>query len=413
MQTITVVDARMGRGKSSAAIQYMNEHKAEKRFMYITPYLTEVERICECCDFDQPDSDRMSKSSELKLHLRQRHNVAASHSLFYLMDEEALALVENGGYTLIIDEEIETVSKVQITAKDFGLITSSLAVVDENGRCSWIDKNYEGKLSGYKDIADTGSLFVRDETMLEILNPDLLTKFDDVFMLTYLFRGSAMEAYLKYAGFDYRIVGIEGIGRHYRFSNAPDSPPPLDLHNLITIVDTDKMNRVGDDRTALSKNWYAARSADNKDIKVLRNNLDNFFRHMTGGSNETRLWTCFKDDADKIMSFGGRYRKNFLQVNARATNEFAAKTDVAYMINRFADPNIVKFFGTCGIEIDLDTFALSGMLQWIWRSAIRNNQHINLYIPSKRMRTLLLNWIDHVSEGGVINEPVELPKVSA
>lgn len=57
MQTITVVDARMGRGKSSAAIQYMNEHKTEKRFMYITPYLTEVERICECCDFDQPDSD--------------------------------------------------------------------------------------------------------------------------------------------------------------------------------------------------------------------------------------------------------------------------------------------------------------------------------------------------------------------
>lgn len=47
MNTITVVDARMGRGKSSAAIRYMNRYKDSKRFLYITPYLDEVGRICE------------------------------------------------------------------------------------------------------------------------------------------------------------------------------------------------------------------------------------------------------------------------------------------------------------------------------------------------------------------------------
>lgn len=90
MNTITVVDARMGRGKSSAAIRYMNRYKDSKRFLYITPYLDEVGRICERCDFDQPDSDHMSKSTELKLHMRLGHNIAATHSLFYLMDAEAL-----------------------------------------------------------------------------------------------------------------------------------------------------------------------------------------------------------------------------------------------------------------------------------------------------------------------------------
>ena len=44
---ITVVDARMGRGKSSAAIRYMNENKGKRRFLYITPFLDEVGRICE------------------------------------------------------------------------------------------------------------------------------------------------------------------------------------------------------------------------------------------------------------------------------------------------------------------------------------------------------------------------------
>ena len=37
MNQITIVDARMGRGKSSAAIRYMNRHKDSKRFLYITP----------------------------------------------------------------------------------------------------------------------------------------------------------------------------------------------------------------------------------------------------------------------------------------------------------------------------------------------------------------------------------------
>ena len=50
-QVITVVDARMGRGKSSAAIRYMNENRNRKRFLYITPYIKEVERICESVSY--------------------------------------------------------------------------------------------------------------------------------------------------------------------------------------------------------------------------------------------------------------------------------------------------------------------------------------------------------------------------
>ena len=40
-----------------------------------------------------------------------------------------------------------------------------------------------------------------------------------------------------------------------------------------------------------------------------------------------------------------------------------------------------------------DLYALSEMLQWIWRSRIRNGQDINIYIVSKRMRRLLNQWL--------------------
>lgn len=401
MNTITVVDARMGRGKSSAAIRYMNRYKGAKRFLYITPYLNEVDRICEQCDFDQSDSDYMSKSAELKTHIRHGKNVAATHSLFYLMDEEALELVRANHYSLIIDESIQVIERLNVTDKDFALIISQLADVGENGVVRWKDKEYDGRFCDYKELADAGSLRMIDSALLNVMNPDMLRSFDEVFMLTYLFDGQYQKAYLDFFGFDYRIIGVELDEDGYHFSNAPDSPPPLDYRSLIRIVDTPAMNKVGDGKFALSKNWFTRRGYDHPDIRALRNNLKKFFQGVPGGSHDSRLWTSFKDARDKLTDRRtGRFRNNFLQVSARATNEFRNRTDIAYMANRFVDPNLLKFFSERDIEINSDHFALSEMLQWIWRSAIRDNKPINLYIPSSRMRELLIDWMNSTSEGG-------------
>lgn len=401
MNTITVVDARMGRGKSSAAIRYMNRYKGAKRFLYITPYLNEVDRICEQCDFDQSDSDYMSKSAELKTHIRHGKNVAATHSLFYLMDEEALELVRANHYSLIIDESIQVIERLNVTDKDFALIISQLADVGENGVVRWKDKEYDGRFCDYKELADAGSLRMIDSALLNVMNPDMLRSFDEVFMLTYLFDGQYQKAYLDFFGFDYRIIGVELDEDGYRFSNAPDSPPPLDYRNLIHIVETPAMNKVGDGKFALSKNWFTRRGYDHPDIRALRNNLKKFFQGVPGGNHDSRLWTSFKDARDKLIDRRtGRFRNNFLQVSARATNEFRNRTDIAYMANRFVDPNLLKFFSERDIEINSDHFALSEMLQWVWRSAIRDNKPINLYIPSSRMRELLIDWMNSTSEGG-------------
>ena len=401
VNTITVVDARMGRGKSSAAIRYMNRYNVAKRFLYRTPYLTEEDRICEQCDFDQSDSDYMSKSAELKTHIRHGKNVAATHSLFYLMDEEALELVRANHYSLIIDESIQVIERLNVTDKDFALIISQLADVGENGVVRWKDKEYDGRFCDYKELADAGSLRMIDSALLNVMNPDMLRSFDEVFMLTYLFDGQYQKAYLDFFGFDYRIIGVELDEDGYRFSNAPDSPPPLDYRNLIHIVETPAMNKVGDGKFALSKNWFTRRGYDHPDIRALRNNLKKFFQGVPGGNHDSRLWTSFKDARDKLTDRRtGRFRNNFLQVSARATNEFRNRTDIAYMANRFVDPNLLKFFSERDIEINSDHFALSEMLQWIWRSAIRDNKPINLYIPSSRMRELLIDWMNNTSEGG-------------
>ena len=47
-----------------------------------------------------------------------------------------------------------------------------------------------------------------------------------------------------------------------------------------------------------------------------------------------------------------------------------------------------------------DVYAISEMVQVIWRSAIRNDEPIHLYIPSERMRNLFELWLqcDNTSE---------------
>ena len=400
MKSITIVDARMGRGKTTAAIRYMNERKGTHRFLYVTPYLTEVDRICDCCGFIQPDYDVMSKSTSLKILMNQGRSIAFTHALFSIIDQEALDIAHEKGYSLIIDESIDLIENIHISAHDFNIVTKQLTERDEDGWLTWNEADYTGCFSRYKALADAGRLALLDHSLISIVSPEIFRCFNEVIMMTYLFNGQYQRAYLQYFEIPYHIVGIETDRSGPKFSTNPDCPPPLDLKDMINIVVNPKMNAIGNSRTALSKAWYTKRGRNHEDMAALRKHMYNYFQKVTGHTQEFRIWTCFKNDKDKLIPTSGRFRHNYLPMNVRATNDYRQATDVAYLVNRFCDPNLAKFFATKGFTIDHSEFALAEMLQFIWRSAIRDNKPINLYIPSKRMRQLLIDWIDQVSQGG-------------
>lgn len=62
---------------------------------------------------------------------------------------------------------------------------------------------------------------------------------------------------------------------------------------------------------------------------------------------------------------------------------------MAYIANRFTQHYIKQFFKAHDVEINEDKLALAELVQWIWRSAIREEKDVQLYIPSERMRRLL------------------------
>ena len=399
----------MGRGKTTAAINYINAHKRETRFLYVTPFLTEVARIRQKCGIEEPSGEEdHTKLSELRGYLYAGKSVSLTHSLYLSMDDEMLDVVKDRRYTLIIDETISTVDKPEITAKDRKIL-DDLTVTDENGVISWIDEDYSGKFDEYKKLADHASLYRVDTTMINTVNVKLFSSFDQVFIMTYLFRGSIMEAYFRCFNLPYEIwgVGLDSgitdsgiiVGSTVTFVPGNDDPPAVDYRKLITIVDNQQMNEVGDYYTALSMNWYANRPYHSPDICKLRRGMQNFFKNITHSKKCNRLWTCFKDHHKKLIPDDGSYAANFLQIASRATNKYVGCSNLAYMVNRFYDPNLMKFLASKGCMPDHEQCAISDMLQWIWRSAVRDDKPINLYIPSKRMRDLLTRWMDMAADG--------------
>ena len=401
MNTCKIVDARMGRGKTTAAIRYMTDNPGDGPFLYVTPFLKEVSRICSACGFDEPNQVNNSKMNKLKALLQSGKNVATTHALYRDMPDEVLAIASEKGYTLILDETINMVESYKLTGSDVEVLTKKLADrVDPDGRVVWNDDSYSGFFSEAKKRANQGELYYLHNILYCIMSPSHLTSFKDVYILTYLFEGGVMGTYFKYFKLPYCIIGIKEDDKGPYFSDEPDKPPRFAVKDLITLVGEPcitewdrKIIRVGRPTNSFSAGWFTARGADHKDIKDTFNGLVSFINRYNGRVAKGFIWTTFKGAVDKICQ-RGRFTGQFLPLNARATNAYRDCTAVAYLANRFMNPTINHFFSSAGLQVDDDVYALSEMLQFIWRSAIRDGQHINLYIPSLRMRKMLKTWMD-------------------
>ena len=164
---------------------------------------------------------------------------------------------------------------------------------------------------------------------------------------------------------------------------------------MVNICDKHKLNFIGDADSSLCKSWYEKQDAlpyKESSLPILKRNAYNFFRNISKATADEALWTTFKDYRDKIKGKG--FANSFLECNSRATNEHIHKNKLAYCMNRFENPLYVKFFEKRGISINQDKLACSEMLQWIFRSQIREGKPIDIYIPSKRMRNLLIDWLN-------------------
>lgn len=401
----------MGTGKSSAAITYLNEHPYDK-FIYITPYLDEATRIKKGCPqlhFVEPSNKLKQYEFKKSLHtaalIREGHNITTTHQAFKGYTQSTLDCIKEHGYTLIVDENVDVLEMFEFHPDDLQLAVDAGYIADNSGVYSIVNNDYKGKalqeLFSLLKSRELIRMTDKDENSLFYwaLPPELLTSFKDVFILTYLFNGQSLHHFMEIYDIPYEYIGIERSedGR-YRFGDYPGYTPEYVYHlkDMLHILERDRINDVGDDYHALSMNWFK-RGGEN--IERLKRNVSNCFNNIWRDiPADKRLWGSYNGEFSKIRGKG--YTKAFLTFNAKATNDYKDRECLVYIANLFMNVNEKKFYQMHGLEVDEDTYALSIMVQWIWRSAIRDGKEIYLYIPSRRMRTLLINWIETASNGG-------------
>ena len=389
----------MGTGKTSAAINFINESDDDVKFLYITPYLTEVKRIIDNCPnrkFRQPESYG-SKLNGIKYLFEKGNNIVSTHALFSLFDEEIIDLAYTNKYTLIMDEVADVIEPLAISKFDLDIILKNYAHVEDGHILKWDVENYTGEFYKYKKQCDLGCVGIYNNTAILWLFPiSTFRAFRNIYILTYMFDAQTQKYYYDYYNIEYVFWYITGNSLDtYRFTQDKVEYAMPNYSKLIHICDNDKLNHIGDRETALSKSWYE-RNKNNILMKTLKNATGNFFKNYTKTKSNENLWTCFKDYKNLVSGKG--YAKGFLSSNIRATNEYRDRIAVAYLVNKFFNPYVKNFFTLNGVEVNEDAFAVSEMLQFIWRSAIRDGEEIWLYIPSSRMRMLLEDWIVSMSK---------------
>ncbi|MGG3622842.1 hypothetical protein ABES25_04675 [Bacillus gobiensis] len=395
---ITVIDSIMGSGKTTWAIKYMNEAPADQKFIYITPFLGEVERVKKGVNarkIVEPNkrNGEGTKLRSLKEMIASGYDIASTHALFRAADDELITLLEESEYTLILDEVMSVVERAEINKADIqALLDSGLIRVEEStSRVVWVDSGYEsGRFQDIKMLSNAGNLYkFGDNLLLWTFPPRVFAAFQESFVMTYLFEAQIQRCYFDLFSLEYTKKSVRN-GELVQYDSLLENRQ--EIYKLIDIYEG-PLNEIGEKRIALSSTRL--KNYGSGVIKQIKNNLYNYIRNHIDAKGDEVIWTTLKSRKDALKGKG--FAKSFIEWNIRATNEYGDRSTLAFIYNRFIRPEEKAFFETRPekITVDENLLAVSDLLQWIWRSRIRNGQPINLYLPSSRMRSLLKAWANY------------------
>lgn len=403
----------------------------------MTPLLDEIKRIKEATKnsrtFKAPQFEDGRKLNGFNRLLANGDDIALTHSTFANANEETLRLLKESRPILVLDETInilvdynETQGKSHRLSGKYEsniklLIDGGYIKIDDYGRVLWISNNsYPGSaFSEVERLARNGNLLWLDNCLLLWeFPPQIFQYFEEVYVLTYLFEGSYLKPFFDYHGLSYEKKSVAKTDSGYELCPyVSDAPTRKRYKKLIHIEQS--LNRYKNSQLSSSGLDRLMCKGKETDLSVLlRNDLYNYFQNIRHAPASDVLWTC--KEAYKSQLKGKGYTcftrkvhdpenpdivrnvktECFLPLNARASNMYKDRHNLAYVYNMNSNPSYDKYFAkrldTNGnpIAINNDLFALGCLIQWIWRSAIRDNEEIWIFIPAPRMRNLLIEWMD-------------------
>jgi group I intron endonuclease len=186
---------------------------------------------------------------------------------------------------------------------------------------------------------------------------------------------------LSYSNFNY----MERLKDSYSIIDYKiDKETEILLKTNVNICSHMKINSIGENRTSLSKSWYNSASVEM--LKQLSNNVSNFYINIVQDKNF--YWSTFISYQRKLASKG--MVKKYIGLNDIPKIKC---NSLAFISNNYPNKTIQRDLKG-EMDIKDDVFSLNLLLKWIINVS-DINKPINIYIPSQRMRSILIDWLNN------------------
>ena len=405
---LVIIDYPCGLGKTSALISVLDQ-RPNLKVLVVVQTLAEVKRMVSSAPVgrlhapEDPGLKYRTKGEQLAPLVRAGKSIVITHKLY----ERVGTLAYQGAfaqYKIIIDEVPNAVSpsKFNLDLKSFTefYIDAGYCSLRKDGLVVMTDKGLEEeerlKLALNEKLISSissGRLYYDGKkNFIQTLPTSLFTNTAGLIVLTFLSEGSLFLKFLEKLQIDYTVSKSRQC--HQRFQlQARDN---LKIHRMSSL-----------DKVSFSYSKQTSYTPKSAEVTKVRNALKNLRqRNLAVVDLENLMITCAKknwlkplgSDYDKakpsLFSINSRMFKgaNWLPNTTRGTNDYIHCTHAIYLYEQNVNPISLRWLNTDNAEFRA-AYALTEMVQWLWRSQIRNGKAVDVYIPSKRMREILQRWL--------------------
>lgn len=400
MKTIELIDSLPGSGKSTAIFKYMAEDRS-RPWLYLSPMKEEIdERVDNESEkhnmqfYIPKEGTDATKTEQVLDFLEEGYDVACTHNLMLRFTKAHIKAIKKEGYNVVCDETLDLLSGYNMVKDDHQfLLDHKLITVDsESGRVSFsdVEMGSKAKYADVKLLCDIGCLFAakRSNRMLVTqLSTDLLKEANRFILITYNYKDSIMDAFLRLHGFDWKP--LDNI-KLYRSSEEIKK----NLQNIIQLLETPSVKAVQKNFN-LTKSWWTTASTIHKD-KVINTIASVKSKEKVKSSD--LFFTLPKFITEKAtaksyqMSGKSVSRDSWLACNTRATNNYAHKSIAVHAYNLYPNVAVKSYLQDMGVVCNDDTYALNMLIQWLFRGCIRNEEFMKVALLSNRMSVLFKDW---------------------
>jgi hypothetical protein len=394
---VHIVDRPCGSGKTS---KLLTTFQNDQKYLVVVPTLDEIRRVIEGANigFVQPNDDGSTKRDSLRELAIDGSNIVTTHALFANIVATATeGLLDD--YHIIVDEVLDPVKQLDgkkpRSWEEF-YVNGGYATVDASGRVSptikWeveaedVDDTLDPRLFR---LAKAGCLYVVDSKFfMWAMPPDLFTMGRTMTIYTYKAAGSLLLAYLRKLNIPVYHDTDPTIETEFR----------QQARHLITVKSIKALKDVPLTYTKQIENKRGRGTYEKQVAGALKKLRE---RELKDIPFANILLTCaktkwFDEKSGKHQGFAinSRFTEvNWIANTTRGTNIYSHCSHLIYLYDQHPNPFIKRWLGLDGTDIN-DEYALTELIQWVWRSRVRRGEPITVYIPSARMRRIFNEWLE-------------------